>query len=66
MHFTEITWKKIEYTLSVLLLVLLGGAMLYLTYQQAYHAWAGMEEFHSDVLAYMKEVKGIEINESEE
>ena len=60
MHFTEITWKKIEYTLSVLLLVLLGGAMLYLTYQQAYHAWAGMEEFHSDVLAYMKEVKGIE------
>ncbi len=60
MWFEESSWKKIEYTLAVLLGLFLTGLMLYLTYQQAFHAWAGLEEYHSDVLAYMKEVKGID------
>ncbi len=56
----EGSWKKIEYILSVMLWGVLAGLMLYLTYQQAVHAWSGMEGYHSDVLAYMQEVKGID------
>ncbi len=60
MHIKESTWKKTEYCISGILCALLVGLMLYLTYQQAYHAWNGLEEYHSDILAYMKEVKGME------
>ena len=60
MRFETGTWKKIEYIFSTLLCIILAGLMLFLTYQQAAHAWSGTEGYHSDVLAYMKEVKGID------
>lgn len=53
-------WQKTEYIVCVLLLAVLAGVMLYLTYHQAYYAVMGYEEYHSDVLAYMKEVMGID------
>jgi len=51
--------KKTEYILSIVLCGVLAGLTLYLSYQQAFHAWNGLKEYHSDVLAYMQEVKGI-------
>ena len=62
MQLTQKAWKKIEYAVSGVLLVLLAGLMLYLTYQQAWYAINGLtdEAYHSDILAYMKEVQGID------
>lgn len=62
MRLSERAWQKIEYTLFAVLLVILTGLMLYLTYQQAWYAWHGMTDvaFHSDILAYMQEVAGID------
>lgn len=52
--------KKTEYAATAFLLLVLAGSMLYLTYHQAYYAIMGYEEYHSDVLAYMQEVMGID------
>ena len=62
MRLSERAWQKIEYTLFAALLVILAGLMLYLTYNQAWYAWHGMTDvaFHSDILAYMQEVVGID------
>ena len=62
MQLTRKAWKKIEYAVSGVLLVVLAGLMFYLTYQQAWHAINGLtdEAYHSDILAYMKEAQGIE------
>ena len=62
MQLTQKAWKKIEYAVSGILLVLLAGLMLYLTYKQAWYAMNGLtdEAYHSDILAYMKEVQGID------
>lgn len=49
-----------EYVVNILLLAVLAGTMLWLTYHQAYCAIVGEEAYHSDVLAYMKEVMGID------
>ena len=62
MQLTQKAWQKIEYAVSSLLLALLVGLMLYLTYQQAWYAINGLtdEAYHSDILAYMKEAMGID------
>ena len=53
-------WTKTEYWLVATLFVILAGAMLFLTYNQAYHVWNGLEPYHCDALAYMQEAMGIE------
>lgn len=53
-------WQKTEYFVCAALLMLLAGAMLFLTYQQAWHVWRGLPEYHCDALAYMQEALGIE------
>ena len=62
MHVTKKAWKKIEYAVCGVSLFFLAGLMLYLTYQQAWYAINGLtdEAYHSDILAYMKEVQGID------
>lgn len=51
---------KTEYLLCTVLLALLAGLMLYLTYHQAWNVWRGNPEYHCDALAYMKEALGME------
>lgn len=54
--------KKTEYVLAGVLLVVLCGLTYSLTYHQAQYALAGMtdEAYHSDILAYMQKVMGID------
>jgi len=62
MRLSQKAWQKTEYALFAALFVILAGLMLYLTYQQAWYAWHGMTDvaYHSDILAYMQEVVGID------
>ncbi len=55
-------WQKIEYIVFAVLSVILLSVTLYLTYHQAWYAWQGITDtgYHSDVLAYMQEVVGID------
>lgn len=53
-------WQKTEYVVCAVLFLILAGAMLFLTYQQAWHVWRGLPEYHCDALAYMQEALGIE------
>lgn len=54
------TWQKTEYFVGAALLLILAGLMLFLTYNQAYHVWNGLEAYHCDALAYMQEALGME------
>ena len=60
MHLKQKTWQKSEYILSGVLLMLLAGIMLFLTYQQAVSALTDGYNYKSDILAYMKEAQGID------
>lgn len=53
-------WFKTEYLSSAVLVAVLAGLMLYLTYHQAWNVWRGNPEYHCDALAYMKEALGME------
>lgn len=53
-------YQQTEYILCIVLCGILAAVTCYLTYQQAFHAWNGSDQYHSDVLAYMKEAKGID------
>lgn len=56
------TGQKIEYMIFGVLLVVLTGLTLYLTYHQAWYAINHMTDtgYHSDILAYMQEAQGID------
>lgn len=56
------TAKKTEYLFTMALLAVLAGLTLYLTYHQAWYAINGMTDqaYHSDILAYMQKVMGID------
>lgn len=62
MQISEKAWQKMEYALFGVLLILLAGLTGYLTYHQAWYAWQGITDtgYHSDVLAYMQEVMGLD------
>ncbi len=62
MPHSEKAWQKIEYIVFGVLTVLLMAVTLYLTYHQAWYAWQGITDtgYHSDILAYMQEVAGID------
>lgn len=60
MHLEQKTWQKTEYIVSGLLLVVLAGLMLFLTYNQAISALTDGYLYKSDILAYMKEAQGID------
>ena len=62
MPHSDKVWQKIEYAVFGVLTVLLLAMTLYLTYHQTRYAWQGITDtgYHSDVLAYMQEVMGID------
>lgn len=60
MHLKQKAWQKTEYIWSGMLLVLLAGLMLFLTYRQAVSALTDGYNYKSDILAYMQEAQGID------
>lgn len=52
--------RKTEYGFSLVLLLLFAGLTFFLCYRQAQYANLGLEEYHSDILAYMQTVQGID------
>lgn len=60
MHLEQKTWQKTEYSVSGLLVLVLAGLVLFLTYNQAVSALTDGYNYKSDILAYMKEAQGID------